>query len=214
MRRLHWVGIVAVVVLAAGGIAYADIPDAAKVIHSCYSQATGTWRPIDTEATPPQTCKKGETALEWGQTGPPGPPGAPGAPGAPGVENAYYTSSRSQINLPGSYTTILSLSLPAGSWSMNATVNLANFSGQRVPVLCSLWSPTSEVNTVLSIAGLASWPGSGGDSITLPLSGTVTFNGAGTVELQCLSNSGTSAVALADARQMTALSVSNLIVEP
>jgi hypothetical protein len=211
MRKLHWVGIVAVVVLAVGGIAYADIPDSAKVIHSCYSQATGTWRPIDTETTPPQTCKRGETPLDWGQSGPPGPPGAPGAAG---VENAYYESASSPINLPGSYTTILSLPLPAGSWSVSATVNLNNFSGQRVPVLCSLWSPTSQVNTVLAIAGLASWPGAGGDAITLPLSGTVTLNGAGTVELQCLSNTGTSAVAFAEGRQMTALSVSNLTVQP
>jgi hypothetical protein len=47
----------------AGGIAYAKIPDSGGVIHRCYSQSLGTWRPIDTEANPPQKCKSGGTQL-------------------------------------------------------------------------------------------------------------------------------------------------------
>jgi hypothetical protein len=77
----------AIVVALAGGIAWASIPDAAGVIHTCYSQANGTWRPID---SPTQKCKAGETPLDLnqkgskGDVGPSGPSGASGADGAPG----------------------------------------------------------------------------------------------------------------------------------
>ena len=52
--RKRTIAIAAVVVglALAGGVAYATIPGANGVITSCYSQATGTWRPIDTEKTP------------------------------------------------------------------------------------------------------------------------------------------------------------------
>lgn len=224
MRRLHWVGIVAVAMLAAGGIAYAAIPDSVGVIHSCYSRAVGTWRPIDTEANPPQTCKSGETPLDWNQTGPPGPPGQQGEPGQPGkpgeqgppgVVDAYYKQSSSPVFLQvGSYQTILTLSLPAGTWSLSGTVNLNNFSGGRVPVLCAFFAQFGSNFSRLSIAGLASFPGPGGDALTMPLSAIIELGQPGVVEMQCQSNSGTTATALAEGRQMTALSVSNLTVQP
>ena len=45
-----------------GGIAYASIPDSGGVIHTCYSKAVGTWRPID---SPSQQCKGTETPLDF-----------------------------------------------------------------------------------------------------------------------------------------------------
>ena len=50
--------------LAAGGVAYAAIPDSSGVIHGCYN-TKGALRVIDTEASPPQTCGSRETALDW-----------------------------------------------------------------------------------------------------------------------------------------------------
>ena len=51
----------------AGGIAYASIPDSGGVIHTCFSKATATWRPID---QPSQQCKNNETALDiYSKTG-------------------------------------------------------------------------------------------------------------------------------------------------
>jgi hypothetical protein len=78
--------LVAVLCALAAGIAYASIPNSTTgVISSCYSQATGTWRPIDKQAG--QTCKGGknpETLLEWNASGPSGPSGPSGASGASG----------------------------------------------------------------------------------------------------------------------------------
>jgi hypothetical protein len=77
-------GAIAAVVLgvAAGGMAYASIPGTDGLIHSCYSQATGTWRPIDTDKG--QKCKSGEMPLNWNQKGPTGARGATGARGPTG----------------------------------------------------------------------------------------------------------------------------------
>jgi Collagen triple helix repeat (20 copies) len=74
----------AVSMAAVGGVAYATIPDTSGVIHTCYSQATGTWRPIDTETNPPQKCKSGEVQLDFNQKGPAGPKGDAGPPGPKG----------------------------------------------------------------------------------------------------------------------------------
>jgi Collagen triple helix repeat (20 copies) len=68
-----------------GGIADATIPDSSTgIIHTCYSQSLGTWRPIDTQANPPQKCKSGETQLDLNQKGPQGPPGPAGPQGTKG----------------------------------------------------------------------------------------------------------------------------------
>src|SRR6516225_8595473 len=81
--------LVAVAVFAVvGGVAWASIPDGGGVIHTCYSQAVGTWRPID---YPSQRCRSGETRLDFNQTGPQGatgpigPVGSTGPQGAPGL---------------------------------------------------------------------------------------------------------------------------------
>ena len=204
-RRVYWLlgGVVAALALA-GGIAYATIPDANGVIHGCRKTGSGLLRVIDADVA---SCKPGEARLNWNQQGVQGPPGPPG----PSAQvDALYANSNAFVQLPGTFRTILSLSLPAGSWLVNGTVNLGNFSGKRVPVLCAL----SGANSVLSVAGLASFPGAGGDALTLPLSGIADLSSAGTVELQCLSNTGTSAQGFAEGRQMTALRVSSLTIQP
>jgi hypothetical protein len=48
--------------MAAGGLAYAAIPDAGGVIHSCYTKSSGAWRVINTGLG--QTCKSNEAALD------------------------------------------------------------------------------------------------------------------------------------------------------
>jgi hypothetical protein len=62
----------------AGGFAWAAVPDTAGVVHTCYSQAVGTWRPID---FPSQKCKQNETMLDLSQKGPKGDSGPQGATG-------------------------------------------------------------------------------------------------------------------------------------
>jgi hypothetical protein len=70
--------LVVVVACAAGGIAYASIPDAGGVIHGCYdAKAAGkkngsNLAVIDTTTG---TCGKNETELDWNQAGPAGADG-------------------------------------------------------------------------------------------------------------------------------------------
>jgi hypothetical protein len=84
-RRTLVAAVATVALLAAGGIAYATIPDSAGVIHGCYQQATGALRVIDSAT---ESCRSTEAALSWNQTGPPGPqgPAGPAGPqGSPGL---------------------------------------------------------------------------------------------------------------------------------
>lgn len=54
--------------LAAGGVAYATIPDSGTaVIHACYTNSTGALRVIDPSKG--QSCAAGETALNWNGRG-------------------------------------------------------------------------------------------------------------------------------------------------
>jgi hypothetical protein len=63
MFRRRWlVAILAVAVVATGGLAYAAIPDSGGVIHTCYTKSSGAWRVIDTALG--QTCKANEAALD------------------------------------------------------------------------------------------------------------------------------------------------------
>jgi hypothetical protein len=94
-------------VVAVAGVAYAAIPSADGVIHSCYnasSNPSGQLRVIDTEAG--GKCAKNEKALDFNQKGPKGdkgdkgdpclpsnpacvgPQGIPGADGADGNDGA------------------------------------------------------------------------------------------------------------------------------
>ncbi len=70
--------------LVAGGIAYAAIPDAGGVIHSCYTKLNGQLRVIDSEKG--QRCSSNESSLNWNAKGSPGPAGPTGPQGLPGSQ--------------------------------------------------------------------------------------------------------------------------------
>jgi len=55
-KRLIWIAVVAGAALV-GSVAFAAIPGSNGVITSCYSQATGTWRRIDVEKSPPRSAR-------------------------------------------------------------------------------------------------------------------------------------------------------------
>ena len=85
--------------------AFASIPDASGVIHGCYNTTNGSQRIIDTAVA---SCKIGETAIQWNQTGPQGPQGPTGPQGPPGptgqsgAQNSssqgHWTSTKSTDN--------------------------------------------------------------------------------------------------------------------
>jgi Collagen triple helix repeat (20 copies) len=156
---LRFATVLVVAFAALGGRAWAagtslGIPDASGVIHACYSQAIGTFRPIDTGASPPQRCKNNETELTWNQqgpqgpvgatgpqgpTGPTGPTGAIGASGATGATGASGPQgpagpagiSAASVTAAGNrdfagpgFEEILSKALPQGSYVFVATATL------------------------------------------------------------------------------------------
>jgi hypothetical protein len=55
--------VVVVLALAAGGIAYASIPDSNGLIHGCYQKINGQLRVIDADAG--GTCSGSESPLAW-----------------------------------------------------------------------------------------------------------------------------------------------------
>ena len=61
--------------LAAGGIAYASIPDSSGVFHACYKKVGGQLRLVDSASQ----CNPSELATQWSQIGPSGPSKEPGA---------------------------------------------------------------------------------------------------------------------------------------
>ena len=69
-------------VLLAGGVAVASIPDGSGVFHGCYNKKSGQLRIID---SPSASCRHNEIAISWSQTGPPGIQGLKGDPGAQGI---------------------------------------------------------------------------------------------------------------------------------
>jgi len=85
MKRSKWQARVLLALagagVAAGGIAFATIPDGSGVIHACYSKSGGSLRVIDSSVT---SCGQNETALTWNNAGPRGPQGVPGPQGPVG----------------------------------------------------------------------------------------------------------------------------------
>jgi len=104
----------AIALAAVGGVAYSSIPDGQGVIHACYTDGTGALRVIDTAGS--DSCRGGETALDWNQQG------QPGLPGPPGVALTYAKSASGPVGLPapGQQTTIASLTVPGGSYAIFA----------------------------------------------------------------------------------------------
>jgi hypothetical protein len=125
----------------AGGVAYATIPDSAGVIHTCYSKATGTWRPID---SPSEKCKSGETQLDFNQRGPQGPagpqgpsgPAGPAGPAGPqgpagpagpaGASDAWLGSNNDGASVHSSDIELLSLDLPSGNYTLFGKASVFN----------------------------------------------------------------------------------------
>lgn len=130
--RLVMACVLAFAALTGRATANPGIPDANGVIHACYSQATGTFRPIDTGANPPQRCKSSETEITWNQQGPQGPVGPQGAVGPAGP-----TGATGATGAPGATgaTGAAGATGPAGSAGISAaneTDSLHTFAGPEL----------------------------------------------------------------------------------
>ena len=85
-----------ILIVVAGSVAFASIPDSAGVIHGCYNTVSGGLRVIDSTT---QQCRPSETAIKWNQvgpagaTGPTGPQGPQGPSGVVGIQVVNVASA-------------------------------------------------------------------------------------------------------------------------
>jgi hypothetical protein len=135
-------------VLVAAGGAYALASDGATIT-ACVSHKSGTLYKA-------KRCAKHDKKLSWSKTGPQGPPGpmgqtgapgaagatgAAGAPGDRGPSDAYIGSHNAfdqTVPNDGAQHEVLSISLPAGSYTLDGKLVLENETATSTDVHCLL----------------------------------------------------------------------------
>jgi Collagen triple helix repeat (20 copies) len=140
---------------------------------------------------------------EKGDPGLPGAAGPPGPPGAGGLPQAFVASQAAPpppINLAqGSFTTVVSLDLPAGSFAVSGHVIVTNTSSEDAAnVTCQLLAGGVQAD-VAATTITPKPPVQGGPAglvDTIPVTAVVTLASPGAVALQCMLTSfgGTSTV--------------------
>jgi len=117
------------------------------------------------------------------------------------------------VSIPTSFTSILHLDVPEGSYVVAATVLANNLGFTRVPVLCAITSP-SDSGVISGVQLEPEVPQTEGraSGATLPVGLATTLPSGGRIDLQCQSNTGPAgATAQADQMQLTASTVTGII---
>src|SRR5262245_35167679 len=136
----HLGGIAAILLTGWAGtsVAVASGAEPTGIIQGCLNIHNGRLRVVEGDTV----CRRNEELISWNQQGPAGAPGPAGSAGASGVSGpAFHTESRTPVTVPTSFTSLLGLNLPAGSYAVTATILLNNLGFSRVPVLCVLAGP-------------------------------------------------------------------------
>jgi hypothetical protein len=113
VRKWVAVAMAAVLLLLAGGIAYASIPGPDGVIHGCYKTSGGNQGSVivvDSAAS----CPSGYTALNWNQAGPAGVDGTDGVSGYEVVQGLVVIQGPHSGNGSGT------ISCPAGKVALGS----------------------------------------------------------------------------------------------
>jgi hypothetical protein len=151
----------ALLAVAAGGIAYASIPGDDGVINGCRQRSTGALRVIDSSAS----CNSSEVALNWNQRGP---------------SDAYYDSN-DYAHVGGSDTTLVSVDVPAGSYTVSAKSHLYN-AFENSFAICELRGGASVLDgNILRLIAPAN------DQV-VPFLSAASLPGGGTIALVCNGN--------------------------
>lgn len=167
-------------------------------------------------STPGPTGAKGDTGAQGpkgdkgdkGDTGATGPQGAPGATGATGPKGdrgtdgtaAVWAGRISAVEIPKlpNRTTVLSRALPAGRYTLRATLHMVNNNDAAAAVSCTWFSAWHGVN--VDDAGNIHLPAKnallGGGSASLPLDASITLPSGGTVTVTCTALSGAAYVGI------------------
>ena len=121
----------ALVVLVAGGVAYATIPSNG-VITGCYTRSGGALRVIDANVT---NCRPAETRLSWNVAGVPGQDGADGADGQDGV-SGYEVVTKDDVFPSGTTSSFggVKVECPAGKKVLGGGGAFIGLDGKPVSV--------------------------------------------------------------------------------
>jgi hypothetical protein len=196
LRSRLGIAVVAAVASAVviGGVSYASIPDGNGLIHGCYktaASANGTHKLSVINAAVTSTCPSGYTGLNWNADGPNG-----------------YSAQTSDTNISPSFTEVDSLTLPAGSFTINANTWIEDTSpsdASDLPI-CELvfGSATDEVEG--GVLGPSSTPL---NNQTLALTVAATVASSSNATLQCLGAGDTGEI-IAETASITAVQVGAL----
>ncbi len=177
--------------LAAMGIANAvsaptKIPDSnTGVITACMVKKTGDVRFINAQKG--ATCTKKEKKITFNQTGPQGPAGVQGERGPSNGYVAQRTTAKSlsELTLIGG-NDIAKLTLPAGTYMVNANTSVRATSGETTVITCRLDSTTGTLTDTHSIWSVSAL------NKTQPFALAATYTNAaeGSVSLACSPSDG------------------------
>ena len=181
---------VAATALAAGGIAWAAIPDSTGATNACYANANGKLRAVDAAGD----CGGGETSIALG-----------------GPTRGYVDRPSATVVVGGTASDVASLTLPAGRYVVHGKVGAADlgFAGD-VLVACSLQVGATTLDmTWVNLGQL----GATAPSASIGLQGAVTLASGGTVVARCAAPDGEPDVTIRF-RSLDAISVDALTVTP
>jgi hypothetical protein len=191
-RKVLTIATAAAVAAGLGGVALATTGAAGSTtISGCFNSSTGSLSVLTPKH---KTCGKGEKSISWNQVGPQGEKGAKGAKGDPGpATSAFFTGGQFAASL-GTPQTVASLSLPAGSFAYNVSVNLVNTTQDSDDVTCLL---TDGGGKQVDSAG-STVPSAGAEAMAVQ---TIQLDGAST------SAAGSATVSCQDTADSTGASV-------
>jgi hypothetical protein len=161
--------------MAAGGVAWAVIPDSGTgVVTACYNPngraAMKVLKVVDAQAG--GTCAKGWVPLSWNQQGP------KGDQGDPGPSNLYTSSVGGVTADPQQWTNLGTLSLPAGSYQVSSHFTLVPPAG-GASLACGIGVPGNTPDYTTTGVTTA--------NRTVMLESAVTLAAPGTVTVDCYS---------------------------
>ena len=156
--------------------------------------ATGPQGPAGLKGDPGPQGAPGSQGLPGGQgpKGDPGLPGPAGPQGPPGAANLPQALVASQAAPPppisltqGSFTTVVSLDVPAGSYAVTGHAVVTNTSSEDAAnVTCQILAAGVQADQAATTI-TPSPPSTAGLRDTIPLVGVVTVASPSAVELQC-----------------------------
>ena len=191
-RPLALVVALGAALLAAGGLAWAAIPDSSGAINACYATSNGKLRAVDSAAD----CAGGERAIALG-----------------GPTIGYATSRPALVPIDNTTTTLAELDLPAGRYLVHGKLDILTVSPENTFVACNL--------TIAGTPGFsdASWnriqyDGGPGHGEAIALQTPLTLTTAGGITLTCIApESASPSPAIARYVQLDAVRLDGLVIQ-